>query len=48
LADGYFSVAPYGPGFCTGWLWDSDGIVIHDDPDHVGSNAGEAQSQFLR
>jgi hypothetical protein len=32
----YFSVAPYDVGFCDGWLWDSDDIVIYDDPDHVG------------
>ena len=32
----YFSVAPYDIGFCDGWLWDSDEIVIYDDPDHIG------------
>ena len=32
----YFSVADYDAGFCGGWLWDSDQIVIYDDPDHVG------------
>lgn len=32
----FFSVAPYDVGFCNGWLWDSDQIVIYDDPDHVG------------
>lgn len=32
----YFSVAPYDVSFCDGWLWDSDEIVIYDDPDHVG------------
>lgn len=32
----YFSVAPYDIGFCDGWLWDSDQIIIYDDPDHVG------------
>jgi hypothetical protein len=32
----YFSVAPYDFGFCDGWLWDSDDIIIYDDPDHIG------------
>jgi hypothetical protein len=32
----YFSVAPYDVGFCDGWLWDSDDIIIYDDPDHIG------------
>ena len=32
----FFSVAPYDLGFCNDWLWDSDQIVIYDDPDHVG------------
>ena len=32
----YFSVAPYDVGFCDGWLWDTDQIVIYEDPDHVG------------
>jgi hypothetical protein len=32
----YFGVAPYDIGFCNGWLWDSDQIVIYDDPDHDG------------
>ncbi|MGO8732141.1 MAG: hypothetical protein ACLQVM_05040 [Terriglobia bacterium] len=32
----YFNVAPYDVGFCDGWLWDSDQIVIYDDPDHIG------------
>jgi hypothetical protein len=32
----FFSVAPYDVGFCDGWLWDSDDIVIYDDPDHIG------------
>ncbi len=32
----YWSVAPFEVGYCDGWLWDSDDIVIYDDPDHVG------------
>ena len=32
----YFSVSDVDLGFCTGWLWDSDQIVIYEDPDHVG------------
>lgn len=32
----YFSVAPYDVGFCDGWNWNGDDIVIYEDPDHVG------------
>lgn len=32
----YFGVAPYDFGYVNGWLWDTDDIVIYDDPDHPG------------
>jgi hypothetical protein len=33
-----FSVSPYevGLGFCNGWLWNRDQVVIYEDPTDVG------------
>jgi hypothetical protein len=32
----FWSVAAADLAFCTDWLWDSDQIVIYEDPDHAG------------
>ncbi len=32
----FWSVAAADLAFCNDWLWDSDQIVIYDDPDHPG------------
>ena len=32
----YWNVAPFDAAFVDGWLWDSDDIVIYEDPDHIG------------
>jgi hypothetical protein len=32
----YFNVAPYDVAYCNDWLWDSDDVVVYEDPDHAG------------
>ncbi|HXD22840.1 MAG TPA: hypothetical protein VN613_05735 [Gemmatimonadaceae bacterium] len=32
----FFDVASVDLAYCNDWLWDSDDIVLYDDPDHPG------------
>jgi len=32
----FWMVSPVDIAYCDGWLWDSDDIVIYEDPDHDG------------
>jgi hypothetical protein len=32
----FFSVAPYDADYCGDWQWDSDDIVLYDDPEDPG------------
>ena len=33
---GYWMVAPYDMGYVNDWGWDSDDVVLYEDPDHPG------------
>jgi len=32
----FFQIAPYDYDYCADWDWNSDDVVIYDDPDHPG------------
>ena len=32
----FFSIAPYDYDYVGGWNWDSDDVVVYEDPDHDG------------
>jgi len=32
----FWRVAPWDAAYVDGWLWDSDNIVVYEDPDHPG------------
>lgn len=32
----YWNVAVWDVAYCNDWLWDSDNIIIYEDPDHDG------------
>lgn len=36
FGDYYFSIFPADYEYCGDWLWDTDDIVVYDDPDHPG------------
>jgi len=33
---GYWAVAPWEVGYADDWLWDSDDMILYEDPDHPG------------